>query len=268
MKSSENLRLIAKTKKIYRKLCDLSLSLADRRILNSESGKAAAEAKIIDPAPAHKNVNILSLSVEAWNSFAQHASVWLVAATFAAGLLALQTGKTINRRQANRIAKLEGETATANKRAAVLQASIAPRRLSSDNRHSLVSALSSFSGQPTSLWYGAGNKESEVFVREIGSALNASGWQVFAPAALVSLAGSGRPFNSDSELKTGVELAGTRDQQSLNAANALAAELIKMGFDVSLPVKFNEQEGSMVWIAVEARPEGPQGSAKLMSQNR
>ena len=115
MKNSENLRTIVKIRKLYRRACELFVLFAGKPICHQTTENNTVEVNTKHPKPIQKYMNVLSWGVDWWNSASQWASVVLVAFTFAAGLVALVSGRVINQRQADRIAKLEGETATANR---------------------------------------------------------------------------------------------------------------------------------------------------------
>ena len=168
------------------------------------------------------------------------------------------------------IAEAKKATAIANQQAAAanlelarLQSKMLPRRLTKAQQETLASGVSSLAPQSASIWYGAGDKESESFAWDIGSALNAAGWKVFSPASTATLAQSGKPFDSVPRLQTGVVISTNKDAASMTAANALAQELSALGFDTRKAENIGNGPEPIVVVTVQARPEGAQGEMKL-----
>jgi hypothetical protein len=119
-----------------------------------------------------------------------------------------------------------------------------------------------FAGQYVSLWYAAGDKESETFAREIAASLNAAKWKVLSPASLMTLAENGHPFGSAPPLRVGVNISASEDTGSQDASKALVENFKSMGFDAfEQAVERNRQP--IVIVNIDPRPEGPQGAAKL-----
>jgi hypothetical protein len=143
-----------------------------------------------------------------------------------------------------------------------------PRRLTKTQQERLASGASSLAPQSASVWYGAGDKESENFSWDIASALNAAGWKVFSPASTATLAQSGKPFGSIPRLQTGVVVSSNKDAASMKAADALTTELLALGFDTRKATDIGNGPEPIVVVTVEARPDGPQGEMKLNSAGR
>jgi hypothetical protein len=168
--------------------------------------------------------------------------------------------------EANKATSIANEqTAAANLELASLQAKMLPRRLTKGQQETFVSDVSSLAPQSASIWYGAGDKESENFSWEIASALNAAGWKVFSPASTATLAQSGKPFGSIPRLQTGVVVGSNKDAASVKAADALATELTALGFDARKAAEIGNGHEPLVVVTVQARPEGAQGEMKLNS---
>jgi hypothetical protein len=170
-----------------------------------------------------------------------------------------------------RMTALKGEVARQQERAAVaeralleLQDRVAWRRLPKENQADIVSRLSRFSGQLVSLWYNVGDHEGALFASDIATLLQMAKWNVFAPASLLSFAGSGR--RGGTIIGTGVIVTSTGDEASRNASDAIINELLALGFDSSQSGRIEPRSTLTVFINVEARPEGPQGEAKLRQQ--
>jgi len=160
------------------------------------------------------------------------------------------------------------QAAAANLELARLQAKMLPRRLTKAQQETLASDVGSLAPQSASVWYGAGDKESENFSWDIASALNAAGWKVFSPASTATLAQSGKPFGSIPRLQTGVVVSSNKDGPSMKAADALATELSALGFDARKAAEIGNGRESLVVVTVQARPDGAQGEMKLNAVGR
>ena len=160
------------------------------------------------------------------------------------------------------------QAAAANLELARLQAKMLPRRLTKTQQEGLSSAVSSLAPQSASIWYGAGDKESENFSWDIASALDAAGWKVFSPASTATLAQSGKPFGWMPRLQTGVVVSSNKDAASMKAADALATELSALGFDARKAAEIGNGHEPLVVVTVQARPEGAQGEMKLNAVGR
>ena len=171
--------------------------------------------------------------------------------------------------EANKAASIANQqAAAANLELALLQSKMAPRRLTKEQQESLASGVKPLAPQLASVWYGAGDKESENFSWDIASALNAAGWRVFSPASTATLAQSGKPFGSTYRLQTGVVLSSTSDEPSVKAADAVVRELSALGFDARKASKTGDRAEPLVVVSVEARPAGAQGDQKLNTLSR
>jgi len=173
------------------------------------------------------------------------------------------------------IAEATKATSIANEQAAAanleltrLQAKMLPRRLTKAQQETLASDVGSLAPQSASVWYGAGDKESENFSWDIASALNAAGWKVFSPASTATLAQSGKPFGSIPRLQTGVVVSSNKHGPSMKAADALATELSALGFDARKAAEIGNGRESLVVVTVQARPDGAQGEMKLNAVGR
>jgi len=170
--------------------------------------------------------------------------------------------------EANKATSIDNEqTAAANLELASLQAKMLPRRLTKGQQETFVSDVSSLAPQSASIWYGAGDKESENFSWEIASALNAAGWKVFSPASTATLAQSGKPFGSIPRLQTGVVVGSNKDEHSMRAAEALVRELSALGFDTRKAANIGNGSEPVVVVTVQARPDGAQGGQARHRRN-
>ena len=143
-----------------------------------------------------------------------------------------------------------------------------PRRLTKEQQERLASGVSSLAPQLASVWYGAGDKESENFSWDIASALNAAGWRVFSPASTAALAQGGKPFGSIPRLQTGVIVGSNKDEPSMRAADAFVRELSALGFDTRKAANIGNGSEPVVVVSVQARPDGAQGELKLNAVGR
>jgi hypothetical protein len=160
------------------------------------------------------------------------------------------------------------QAAAANLELARLQGKMVPRRLTKEQQERLASSVSSLAPQLASVWYGAGDKESENFSWDIASALNAAGWRVFSPASMTTLTQSGKPFGTMPRLQTGVVVSTNKDEPSMKAADVLVRELSALGFDARKASNIGSGPEPVVVVAVQARPDGPQGELKLEAAGR
>src|SRR5262249_20649206 len=146
---------------------------------------------------------------------------------------------------------------------ASLPSKMAPRRPTKEQQERLVSGVKPLAQQVASVWYGAGDKESENFSWDIASALNAAGWRVFSPASTAALAQSGKPFGSIPRLQTGVIVGSNKDEPSMSAADTFVRELSGLGFDARKAANIGNGSEPVVVVSVQARPDGAQGELKL-----
>ena len=171
--------------------------------------------------------------------------------------------------EANKAASIANEqAAAANVELARLQGKMAPRRLTKAQQERLTAGVSSLAPQLASVWYGAGDKESENFSWDIASALNDAGWRVFSPASTATLAQGGKPFGTIPRLQTGVVVSTNKDAPSMKAADALARELSALGFDARKAANIGNGPEPIVVVTVQARPDGAQGELKLNAVGR
>jgi len=160
------------------------------------------------------------------------------------------------------------QAAAANLELARLQGKMVPRRLTKEQQERLASGVSSLAPQLASVWYGAGDKESENFSWDIASALNAAGWRVFSPASTAALAQGGKPFGSIPRLQTGVIVGSNKDERSMRAADTFVRELSALGFDTRKAANIGNGSEPVVVVSVQARPDGAQGELKLNAVGR
>ncbi len=143
---------------------------------------------------------------------------------------------------------------------------VAFRRIPEKRRSEVSARLTPFSGQAASVWFNAGDHEGALFAADIFSMLKAAEWNVFAPASKVDFATAGRLESKTVE--TGVIVASTGHQQSMEASDALVASLRALGFDARRSPVIEKRDVPVVIVNVEARPEGAQGDARIRKQKR
>ena len=160
------------------------------------------------------------------------------------------------------------QAAAANLELARLQGKMVPRRLTKEQQERLASGVRPLAPQLASIWYGAGDKESENFSWDIASALNAAGWRVFSPASTAALAQGGKPFGSIPRLQTGVIVGSNKDEPSMRAADTFVRELSALGFDTRKAANIGNGSEPVVVVSVQARPDGAQGELKLNAVGR
>jgi|ERR1039458_4777336 hypothetical protein len=145
-----------------------------------------------------------------------------------------------------------------------IEEALAPRRLTTEQRTAISSKLSRFSQQPVVAISNPFDVESSVLAAEILSTLKLAKWDtnpIFAIGRNVSSL-----ERAPSIPVTGIFIQAAPDKGSQLAAMALLRELSSNGFDCRIPQKgvvggFGPKP--LVVVDVEARPEGPQGDAKL-----
>jgi hypothetical protein len=186
-----------------------------------------------------------------------------------AELTRYQAEAKLSTAEANKAASIANQqAAAANLELASLQSKMAPRRLTQEQQERLASGVRPSAPQLASVWYGAGDKESENFSWDIATALNAAGWKVFSPASTATLAQSGKPFGTIPRLQTGVVVISNIDQASVKAADSVVEELSALGFDARKASTTGDRTEPLVVITVQARPDGPQGDQKLNAPGR
>ncbi len=144
-----------------------------------------------------------------------------------------------------RASKNEKEAAALRKRAedeamarVKIEARVAWRRLTAQQKQNIGSSLGRrFSDQGVSFWYSAGDTEASSFAADIAEAAQAARTlRVYAPAAALTGAESGRlggPIRRD---RTGVTVQSTNDDRSRQLAAAIIGELNSCGFDATRQV--------------------------------
>ena len=143
---------------------------------------------------------------------------------------------------------------------------VAARRIPEKHRSSLANELRPFSGQKASLWFQAGDHEARVFASELALTLESAQWDVYAPATVLRMLESGR--HGPTVFETGVIVLSTEDEKSMKASSELVQQLTLLGFDARKSPTIERRNVPIVIINVEARPEGPQGEAKLRKETQ
>jgi hypothetical protein len=151
-----------------------------------------------------------------------------------------------------------------------IEASVAWRRLTEQQKTEIGVSLRRFSNRGVSFWYNAGNVEASGFIADIAEAVSrARTLRVYAPASMMvfqegGAANLGKPIT---HMDTGVVVSYTDDTLSLSLATTIMKELDMRGFDaVAQKTSDKRTLAPQVWVFVEARPEGPQGEYKLQAE--
>jgi len=166
----------------------------------------------------------------------------------------------------DRAAKNEKEAAQLRMDAEEMKQALAPRRLTIKQRAAISSQLSSFSRQPVVAISNPFDAEASILAAEILSTLKSAKWDTTVPHWSI-----GRSVSSleraPSIPVTGILIQAAPDKRSQLAAKALVRELLSNGFDSRIPEKgvvgFGPKSDPLIVVDVEARPEGPQGDAKV-----
>lgn len=167
-------------------------------------------------------------------------------------------------------ANAEVEAGDANERAAEIEESVAPRRLTASQHASIKSKLSRFVGQAFGTWHDTFDLESSVFARELVSALNDDARWKARPN--FNVGGSVSMFTAAPAIPdTGILISATKDAISQRASDELIQDLRNDGFDCNRGEEFvkgatGPVKEPFIHIHVLARPEGPQGDAKVRAQ--
>jgi len=152
-----------------------------------------------------------------------------------------------------------------------LESRVAWRRLRAEEQPKFCVPLKPFGGQTALIAYNPNDLEAFTFALTIASALRMANWDVTEPLAVLEMREGPVPLGTNPPLQTGVIVGSTNDEGSQKAARALIATLHSYGFDAS-----KASEGGLlnihptpdrVSIAVEYKPEGPQGEYKLRKLN-
>jgi len=159
------------------------------------------------------------------------------------------------------------EAGEANERAEEMKEAIAPRRINPKERAAISSGLSRFSKQAVVAFSNPFDVEASVLAAEILSTLESAKWNTAVPHW-----GIGRNVSSLERAPsipiTGILIQAAPDRRSQLAARALVKELSRNGFDCRIPKKgpVGGFGYPLVAVDVEARPEGPQGGAKVRAE--
>lgn len=127
---------------------------------------------------------LFSMPLEEKDLLLKYASGVLAGLTFMVGIGALVTAHTLGNRQAEKIARLEKETAEAKQKQAeaelqldYLRRNAGPRRVLGDK---FLAALNGKDKGTVEIMYREGDSETEIFALEISSTLERADWKVSA----------------------------------------------------------------------------------------
>ena len=226
------------------------------------------------------HVQRLNGDVDFWNRWMQ---AGLVLTAIAALWLAFTTWKVIIKGKELSVAQTnlgnaeetnhKLELATANKATEdeklariQLEEALAWRRLPPPQRVTLASSLRRFTVGRTWLIYNVNDSEAFGFAYDLAHALNLAKWNPTEPESVMKMAEGPVPLGTNPPLARGITVSSTGEESYFEAADALVAELLSLGFDA-----IRSQDTGMhprnpvptVFVTIEPRPEGPQGNAKL-----
>ena len=169
------------------------------------------------------------------------------------------------------IAALKKTASENEKEAEEIRESVAPRRLTANQVATFRSDLSKFSRQPVVAINNPFDFEAAVLAAEILSALKSADWDTNPNFGIDREVSS--LVRAPSIPVTGVLVQSSPEKRSRRAAAELVTALSDVGFDSRMVTKgvvgFDPIRGKkerLVVIDVEARPEGPQGEAKLRAE--
>ena len=146
---------------------------------------------------------------------------------------------------------------------------VAWRHLTKEQQSGMAARLKRFSGQWGNVERVSSDVEITSFATDIAQTLSAAGWHVSPPSAITVRETRMPAFGNPIEpVITGVSLYSTPDIRAREMADALSGELHSLGYDALVNSGRQSVQGnfSIVWVLIEARPEGPQGEAKLAKQ--
>jgi hypothetical protein len=150
-----------------------------------------------------------------------------------------------------------------------IEARVAWRRLTEQQKEDIGNRMKRFSNQGVSFWSNAGDVEASWFAADIAEAIaKAETLRVYAPAQFISAmegghANLGKPIR---HADTGVVVGYTPDAPSQLLSDAIVKELTTRGFDaMTRKNESKEPIAPQVAVQVEARPEGPQGEFKIQA---
>ena len=181
-------------------------------------------------------------------------------------------------REANdrRASLLSGEAARLTKEAederlarVQVEASVAPRQITKDQRLGMSSRLSRFHGQSVTALHNVFDIEASVFAVDLLDMLRSAQWNTHLQ---ISISGntSVTLVQAPEMPETGILVQGGPDKRSRLAAQALAKELSRNGFNCRVVSKgiigFAPDSIPVVAIEVEPRPIGAQGEVKLFEE--
>jgi hypothetical protein len=187
---------------------------------------------------------------------------WIIAISMVAGIsvgvyctIALFTyDESISAEQQLKIADLDAQLVARTKELLAVRRLTADRTFTVEERKSVISALSAFSGQQAKIVVFPVNFESSFAADQIFSALSNAHWRVDPPEKLF------KPPNGS--LTQGIDIIPADDIPSLNAANALFEALKTTGVSgheepgkQSIPdMSLFDHSKPMVWVFVGDKP--------------
>lgn len=169
-----------------------------------------------------------------------------------------------NEKEAARLAKEAEDERMAR---AKIEARVAWRRLTPQQKEHIGLSLSRFSNQAAvNFWFSSGDTESSWFAADIADAAQAGKLHIYPPASLMQVL-SGKLDEAVRRVDTGVRISSSpKFPQTQLLADLLSRELNDCGFDAVSQIDPSLVTQPEIQVFVNPRPEGPQGEAKLREQ--
>ena len=150
-----------------------------------------------------------------------------------------------------------------------IEESVAWRHLTDKQKKEIGEKLRPLTiGENASVWYVAGDPESEFFASDLAEALRMAHLATQPPNSITwkPRIPDSKYFNAPIEhMFTGVRVGSIGDSHSRTLADAIARELCALGFDtIRQDIPGSDKDSpTRLWIIVDPRPSGPQGEAKV-----
>ena len=153
---------------------------------------------------------------------------------------------------------------------AKIEAAVAWRSLSDQQKRDMGAALASFSQRSgASIWFNGSSTEAEMFADDIAQALRFGHITTTSPGGIMEMRQSGKWNGEIKSVETGVVIQSTKAPAAIEFAEALIKQLNSRGFDAKRQTDppFDEKTTEpVIWVNVEPRPKGPQGEYKFEAE--
>jgi hypothetical protein len=174
-------------------------------------------------------------------------------------LLNQETGQLRNDAESERLARVK------------IEAAVAFRSLNDQQKRDIGAALARFgSVTGASMWFANGSAEAELFADDIAEALRFAHIHTTTVGGVMEMPEGGANWDASIKLaNTGVDISSTSNPLARELAGALLKELTGRGFDANRQPdqkSKNNPPVPIIWVTVQARPNGPQGEYKLQAE--